>query len=186
MPTKHRSCSHSASASALDASGVEGARGRARARRREVSVLGDDSRERRRRRSRAGEPMPVRWTAAAEARLANIPEFVRPMARTGIEKFAREKGTLRGRREDPRRRPRLLRHVTTDATSPPALSPDRRLRPALRRLLEPHLPLQPRLRALLSRRRRRASGRHGELRRSERARHRGVLQGHRRNRRVRA
>ena len=27
----------------------------------------------------------VRWTAAAEARLANIPEFVRPMARTGIE-----------------------------------------------------------------------------------------------------
>jgi len=42
----------------------------------------------------AGEPMPVRWTAAAEARLANIPEFVRPMAKTGIEKFAREKGTL--------------------------------------------------------------------------------------------
>src|SRR6187401_2035700 len=33
---------------------------------------------------RAGEPIPVRWTAAAEARLANIPEFVRPMARTGI------------------------------------------------------------------------------------------------------
>jgi Proto-chlorophyllide reductase 57 kD subunit len=42
----------------------------------------------------AGEPMPVRWTAAAEARLANIPEFVRPMARTGIEKFARERGAL--------------------------------------------------------------------------------------------
>jgi hypothetical protein len=41
-----------------------------------------------------GEPLPVRWTAAAEARLANIPEFVRPMARTGIEKFARERGTL--------------------------------------------------------------------------------------------
>ena len=41
---------------------------------------------------RPGEPTPVRWTAAAEARLANIPEFVRPMARTGIEKFAREKG----------------------------------------------------------------------------------------------
>jgi Proto-chlorophyllide reductase 57 kD subunit len=38
------------------------------------------------------EPMPVRWTAAAEARLANIPAFVRPMARTGIEKFARERG----------------------------------------------------------------------------------------------
>ena len=40
------------------------------------------------------EPSPVRWTAAAEARLANIPEFVRPMARTGIEKFARDRGTL--------------------------------------------------------------------------------------------
>jgi hypothetical protein len=35
---------------------------------------------------------PVRWTAAAEARLANIPEFVRPMARTGIERFALERG----------------------------------------------------------------------------------------------
>jgi proto-chlorophyllide reductase subunit len=37
---------------------------------------------------------PVRWTAAAEARLANIPEFVRPMARTGIERFARERGAF--------------------------------------------------------------------------------------------
>jgi len=37
---------------------------------------------------------PVRWTSGAEARLANIPEFVRPMARTGIEKFARDRGTL--------------------------------------------------------------------------------------------
>ena len=35
-----------------------------------------------------------RWTAAAEARLANIPEFVRPMARTGIEKFAQDRGAL--------------------------------------------------------------------------------------------
>jgi hypothetical protein len=43
---------------------------------------------------RAGEPIPVRWTAAAEARLANIPEFVRPMAKTGIERFAREKGSV--------------------------------------------------------------------------------------------
>jgi hypothetical protein len=42
----------------------------------------------------AEESMPVRWTAAAEARLANIPSFVRPMARTGIERFAREKGAL--------------------------------------------------------------------------------------------
>ena len=37
---------------------------------------------------------PVRWTSEAEARLANIPEFVRPMARTGIERFARERGVL--------------------------------------------------------------------------------------------
>ena len=42
----------------------------------------------------AGEPIPVRWTAGAEARLANIPAFVRPMARTGIERFARERGAL--------------------------------------------------------------------------------------------
>ena len=42
----------------------------------------------------AGEPDPVRWTSNAEARLANIPEFVRPMARTGIERFARERGVL--------------------------------------------------------------------------------------------
>jgi hypothetical protein len=40
------------------------------------------------------EPIPVRWTSAAEARLANIPEFVRPMARTGIERFAQERGAL--------------------------------------------------------------------------------------------
>jgi Proto-chlorophyllide reductase 57 kD subunit len=42
----------------------------------------------------AGEAIPVRWTSGAEARLANIPSFVRPMARTGIEKFARERGAL--------------------------------------------------------------------------------------------
>ena len=40
------------------------------------------------------EPVTIRWTAAAEARLANVPEFVRPMARVGIEKFARERGAL--------------------------------------------------------------------------------------------
>jgi hypothetical protein len=39
-------------------------------------------------------PSPIRWTSAAEARLANIPAFVRPMARTGIESFARERGLL--------------------------------------------------------------------------------------------
>jgi hypothetical protein len=42
----------------------------------------------------SGEPIPVRWTSGAEARLANIPSFVRPMARTGIERFARENGAL--------------------------------------------------------------------------------------------
>ncbi len=41
---------------------------------------------------RTDQPVQVRWTAAAEARLANIPSFVRPMARTGIEQFARERG----------------------------------------------------------------------------------------------
>jgi len=40
------------------------------------------------------ETIPVRWTAAAEARLANVPEFVRPMARSGIERFARERGAM--------------------------------------------------------------------------------------------
>ena len=44
--------------------------------------------------ARYAEPIPVRWTSGAEARLANIPEFVRPMARTGIERFARERGAL--------------------------------------------------------------------------------------------
>jgi hypothetical protein len=39
-------------------------------------------------------PPGLEWTAAAEARLANIPAFVRPMARTGIEQFARERGVI--------------------------------------------------------------------------------------------
>ena len=42
----------------------------------------------------SAERIPVQWTTAAEARLANIPEFVRPMARMGIERFARERGVL--------------------------------------------------------------------------------------------
>ncbi len=42
----------------------------------------------------ADEPITVRWTAAAEARLAKVPEFVRPMAKSGIERFARERGAL--------------------------------------------------------------------------------------------
>jgi len=32
------------------------------------------------------------WTARALERLANVPEFVRPMARAGIERYAREQG----------------------------------------------------------------------------------------------
>jgi hypothetical protein len=35
------------------------------------------------------------WTPEAEARLVNIPVFVRPMARAGIERFARERGCER-------------------------------------------------------------------------------------------
>ena len=34
----------------------------------------------------------VRWTDEAEARIQAIPEFVRPMAKTGIERFAKESG----------------------------------------------------------------------------------------------
>jgi hypothetical protein len=45
-----------------------------------------------------GEAMPaetsstVTWETAAEARLANIPSFIRPMARRSIERFAEGKG----------------------------------------------------------------------------------------------
>ena len=34
----------------------------------------------------------IRWTADANERLEAIPEFVRPMAKMGVEKFAAEKG----------------------------------------------------------------------------------------------
>ena len=44
--------------------------------------------------SGGAKPPGLDWTAAAAARLANIPEFVRPMAKTGIEKFARDRGAL--------------------------------------------------------------------------------------------
>ena len=53
-------------------------------------IQGTDVGERR----SVAEPIPVRWTAAAEARLANVPHFVRPMARAGIEKFAVENGAV--------------------------------------------------------------------------------------------
>ena len=35
---------------------------------------------------------PVAWEAAAERRLANIPSFIRPMAKRSIERFAEGKG----------------------------------------------------------------------------------------------
>ncbi len=38
----------------------------------------------------AGAGIP--WTSDATTRLENIPEFARPMAKTGIEKFAEERG----------------------------------------------------------------------------------------------
>ena len=41
----------------------------------------------------AGEPASVRWTASAEVRLEKLPSFIRPMARAGIEQFARERGS---------------------------------------------------------------------------------------------
>jgi hypothetical protein len=34
----------------------------------------------------------VPWTTDAEGRLERIPAFIRPMARTAIERFARERG----------------------------------------------------------------------------------------------
>jgi len=37
----------------------------------------------------------VSWTPEAEARLSNIPSFIRPMARTGIERYARDRGCVR-------------------------------------------------------------------------------------------
>ena len=32
------------------------------------------------------------WTDSAEKRLENIPSFVRPLAQSGVEQYAREKG----------------------------------------------------------------------------------------------
>ena len=39
-----------------------------------------------------GSSAELPWTADATERLANIPEFARPMAKSGIEKFAKEHG----------------------------------------------------------------------------------------------
>ncbi len=39
-----------------------------------------------------GSSEAFRWTPEARERLAKIPEFARPMAKTGIEKFAKDRG----------------------------------------------------------------------------------------------
>lgn len=39
-----------------------------------------------------GSPATVSWTAGARLRLDRVPEFARPMAQTGIEKFAIDNG----------------------------------------------------------------------------------------------
>jgi hypothetical protein len=39
------------------------------------------------------EPNGLTWTAEAEQRLENIPDFIRPMARREIERLAKERGT---------------------------------------------------------------------------------------------
>ena len=145
----------------------------------------DDPGDRRRPRERApAEPIPVRWTAAAEAGSRTFPSSSAPWRGPASRNSPRSEGRSKWTRRSSTR-PKIS-SACERWIAPSLPEPRRRVRPALRRLLEPHLPLQPRLRALLSRRRRRASGRHGELRRSERARHRGMLQGHRRNRRLRA
>ncbi|MCC6849807.1 MAG: PCP reductase family protein [Deltaproteobacteria bacterium] len=37
-------------------------------------------------------PAAITWASAALERLQRIPDFVRPMARSGIEQYARERG----------------------------------------------------------------------------------------------
>ena len=39
-----------------------------------------------------GDKPALGWTTAALERLQKIPDFVRPMARSGIEKYAQDKG----------------------------------------------------------------------------------------------
>ncbi len=42
--------------------------------------------------SAAGDAAAMPWTSQAAVRMEKMPEFVRPMARSGIEKYARDKG----------------------------------------------------------------------------------------------
>ena len=41
------------------------------------------------------EAADIEWTTEASSRLENVPEFARPMAKTGIEKYAKERGFSR-------------------------------------------------------------------------------------------
>ena len=43
----------------------------------------------------AAEKAPLTWEPAAERRLERVPDFIRPMARAGIERFAAERGYRR-------------------------------------------------------------------------------------------
>jgi hypothetical protein len=40
----------------------------------------------------SGSSLEIQWSGQALERLGRVPEFVRPMARAGIERFARENG----------------------------------------------------------------------------------------------
>ena len=85
-----------------------------------------------------------------------IPAFIRPMAKSGIERFAAERGYPRVDEKRARRGALAASGCRADEAGRPGGVPTRAggLRAALRRLLEPDLPLQPGLRALLPRRRR--------------------------------
>jgi len=45
--------------------------------------------------NRAAEAASLTWDPAAEERLERVPDFIRPMARQGIERFAAERGFTR-------------------------------------------------------------------------------------------
>ena len=94
MRTKHRSSSHSACGSAPTIGGgaSTGATGAAEPAKCPFTAMIPATEGAQTRPGRRANPGPV--DSGAEARLANIPAFVRPMARTGIERFARERGAL--------------------------------------------------------------------------------------------
>ena len=145
------------------------ARGRGRSGgrvRREVSVLRDDS---------GAATVPawrtglVRWTPPRKPGSRTFPSssgrWREPASRSSRRREAPSKWTNRSwmRRATSSVCNLARRHGSWDLRS----WTTEHVRQALRRLLEPDLPLQSRLRALLSRRRPHASRRHGELRRSQ-------------------